>query len=274
MAADLFNFDSIGTTFWLERLDGQPFSPDLQRRLVEYAQNFDDTYSRFKDTSLIGELARTGVLKRPSAELVAMLDYSRRMYDISDGVFNITVGATLHRLGYGQRVHGGDALVDPWGVVRWDHAKVTVPKGLMLDFGGFGKGWLIDKLGALLRHNGVTQFIVNGGGDIYVQSSKPVEFALEDPKSPGSVLKTMQIAHGALAGSDIVKRSWDDGAMRKHHIIDPRRNDSAHTPVAASYVLAPTALIADTLATIVIIKPDLKPKLAALFNADILLITS
>ena len=274
MAANVFSFDSIGTTFWIERLDGKEFGPGLQRTITEYAQNFDDTYSRFKDASLIGQLAQTGVLKHPTSELRAMLDYSRRMYEVSDGAFNITVGATLHRLGYGRRVHGGDVLVDPWGAVQWSSKKVSVPQGLMLDFGGFGKGWLIDKIGVLLRHNGVTRFIVNGGGDIFVQNSEPIEFALEDPKKPGRTLQTVKIAHGALAGSDTVKRSWDDGGARKHHIIDPRRNDSAHTPVLASYVLAPTALIADTLATIVIIRPSLKPKLTALFNADISLITN
>lgn len=31
---------------------------------------------------------------------------------------------------------------------------------------------------------GVTSFIVNGGGDMYVQADESIEFALEDPYDP------------------------------------------------------------------------------------------
>lgn len=274
MAEHEFIFDSIGSRFWLERLDNQPFSSELKTDIYQYATRFDDAYSRFKDTSLVAQLARDGVLYDPPQELLDMLDYSKRMFIASGGAFNITVGAALHKLGYGKREHGGDVLADPWGHMAWSTDTVTAPKGLMLDFGGFGKGWMIDAISDILRSHGVERFVVNGGGDLYVQNSEPVEFALENPLQPGIVLRTIAMTKGALAGSDTLKRAWDNAGVQKHHIIDPVSGDSSHGDVVASYVSADSALVADTLATIAIINPALKPRLAADFHADIMLLTN
>lgn len=269
-----FSFDSIGSRFWLERLDNMPFGADLEQKIITYANNFDDSYSRFKDTSLVTDLARKGSLHNPPAELVAMLNYSKKMYEASNGVFNITVGAALHRLGYGKRSYGGNTVINPWDYIIWNTNKVTVPQGLMLDFGGFGKGWMIDAISDILRANGVSQFIVNGGGDMYVSSTTPIEIALEDPRKPRTVLRAINLTNGALAGSDTIKRTWKDGKQTKHHIIDPSTNDSSESGVIASYVTAKTALVADTLATIAIIAPEQKDQLDTQFGAHTLIITN
>ncbi len=273
MTQALFEFDSIGSRFWIERLDDSAIDRKTQAQIVAYAERIDDTYSRFKPTSLISKLARTGTVKHPSVELRSMLDYARRMHQASEGVFNITVAGVLHQMGYGDPEYGDEVLRDPWQVITWSKDELRVPPGLMLDFGGFGKGWMIDEMAAILRRNGIEQFIVNGGGDLFVQHCEPVEFFLENPHNPGYSLQSVFIQHGALAGSDTVKRSWqtEEGA-KKHHIIDPATSDSSDSGITASYVIAPTALLADTLATIIIVRPDLASKLEQAFGVKTLLI--
>ena len=192
-----------------------------------------------------------------------MLDFAKEIYDASGGAFNITVGATLHALGYGDTKHGRNLLSDPWQAVTWDSKHVTVPKGLMLDLGGFGKGWMIDHIAEILEESGIKQYIVNGGGDLRVKSSKELDFTLEDPFNPGYALQTVALKDGAIGASDTFKRSWEHNGANKHHIIDPRTADSSNTGIAASFVVAPTALIADTMATVVILRPDLRQDLAA-----------
>lgn len=274
MNAHEFIFDSIGSRFWLESLDGGTFDDALKKEIFTYATNFDDTYSRFKDNSLVSQLAKSGHINNPPAEMLRMLEFSKRMYEASEGAFNITVGATLHKFGYGSREHGGEVIADPWRKIVWDSKQVICPKGLMLDFGGFGKGWMIDAISDILRAHGVSQFIVNGGGDLYVQSDSPIDIALENPLIPNAVLGSVKITRGALAGSNTIKRSWKDGTVTKHHIIDPALSDSSDSGVIASYVTADSALIADALATVVIISPQLKDALEAKFNAKIMFVTN
>lgn len=270
---NIFEFDSIGSRFWIERLD-QPssLSDDLQQSIRQYCQKFDNDYSRFKEDSLVAELAHTGVLREPPAELIDMLQYAKRIYTITEGVLNITVGATLHKLGYGDAAYSGQVLDDPWHAVTWNSGVVRVPKGLMLDFGGFGKGWMIDHIATILEQAGIGAFIVNGGGDMYVKSDSPVEIMLEDPHHPGFALQSVMLKNCALAGSDTVKRTWVQNGKRQHHIIDPELNAPARSTVVASYVIADSALTADTLATALIVKPALQAKLERIFAIKVLLI--
>lgn len=268
----LYEFDAIGTHWWLEMLSDQEFTDELIAALHRTADLFDQRYSRFRDDSLVSELARTGRLSNPPEELLRMLDFCKEVYEVTDGAFDIAVGATLHRLGYGERAHGRALPKDIWSDIVYTKHEVTIPRGLMLDLGGCGKGWLINLFVDVLRQVGIDEFIVNGGGDIYCQSDTPIEFALEDPYDPTKRIGQTQITHGALAASNTIKRAWLDGDEHKHHIIDPERDDSSDTGIVASYVRADSALIADTMATIMILRPETQEALSERYNLQVILV--
>jgi len=265
-------FDAIGTHWALEILSEQEFTQALIDELHATADRFDQRYSRFRDDSLVAQLARTGTLLDPPEELILMMDFAKDMYGVSQGAFNIGVGATLHRLGYGKREHGHSVRKNIWDEITYSSAKITVPKGEMLDFGGFGKGWLIELFMTIMQGAGVTEFIVNGGGDLYCQSREPIEFKLEDPYDASVQFGQTRITHGALAVSNTVKRAWEDGDDTKHHIIDPETDDSSQSGVVASYVKADSALIADTMATILILRPELEDELKVRFDLKSILV--
>lgn len=268
----IFEFDAIGSRFWLEDLTGAALPFAITDKILASVAAFNDDYSRFRPQSLVMQLADEGVLHSPPLELLQMLTLSKDMYAVSDGAFNITIGSTLNALGYGNAKRSGKALADPWEHINWNTEEVRVPAGTVLDFGGLGKGWLIDKIADILRTHGIGRFIVNGGGDLYVQNTEPIEFALEDPLHTDKVLRVVHIQQGALAGSDTLKRVWDSGAGRQHHIIDPTTQRPSDSGVIASYVLADTALMADVAATILIIKPNLKDSFEQQYGLKSLLI--
>lgn len=269
----IYEFDSIGTHWWCEILDetGQ-FDQTLIDNIDATCQQFDREYSRFRDDSLVSELARTGKLTNPPTEMLAMFDFAREMYEVSGGAFDISVGALLHKYGYGSRMHGGDGIPDFWQKISYDAHKVSIPKGLMLDFGGLGKGWLIDKLSQVMRDHGVMQFIVNGGGDLYVQSDQPIKFALQDPYDSSQSVGETQIASGALAASSTLKRTWEHDGAKYHHIFDPATQNSSAGPVVATFVRADSALVADTMATILILRPELNDALTKRYGLQVMLI--
>lgn len=268
----IYEFDAIGSRFWLERLDGGQFTSELRSAIDDYVTLFDLRYSRFRDDSLVSQLFDTGLISEPPEEMLRMLDFAKEMYDASDGVFDLTVAGALSKLGYGSRKHSASIRSDLWDILEYSPEEIRCSKGIMLDFGGFGKGWLIDEIARIMREHGATQFIVNGGGDLFVQSDTPIEFALEDPHKPGTVYRTVSISRGALGASNTIKRSWETAGGLKHHIIDPTTGDSSESSRVASYVLAPSALIADTLATVVIIRPELTDTLSRTYDAHVMLI--
>ncbi len=267
-----YQFDVIGTRWVIEILSAEHFDDSLIAKIHGIIDEFDQRYSRFRDDSLVAQLASEGELCDPPQEFVDMLSFAREMYDVSEGAFSIAVGASLHRMGYGSRVHGHSIRHDIWDNITFSKRRITAPKGEMLDFGGFGKGWLIDRFVTLLRTSRVQEFIVNGGGDLYCQSDAQIEFRLEDPYDTMKQFGQTRITRGALACSSTVKRTWRDGSLRKHHIIDPSTDDSSDSGVVASYVRADTALIADAMATILIIRPDLEATLKEKYQLQTILV--
>ena len=253
-------FDALGTHWWIELIDALA-TGDITEKILQRVHQFQDDYSRFLPDSYIGQLNRLKVLKNPPDELRDMLAFAREMFEISGGVFNISVGGRLAALGYGKGLK--ESRIDSrfWDETSVTTSEVRIPGSIEVDLGGFGKGWLIDSLGALLESEGFTQFVINGGGDILVKSEKPVELALEHPYDQSLMIGTTRVKNGALGVSSNTKRVWKKEGKTHGHIIDPRTNQTSHSRVVASYIQSDTALIADTIATILLISPDLEPVL-------------
>jgi thiamine biosynthesis lipoprotein len=273
----MYEFEAIGTHWWLERLDKGTFTEAIRAALADYTTLFEQRYSRFREDSPIAQLARDGKVRNIPAEMFAMLNFASKLYDDTEGSFTPLVGNTLQGLGYGNLLDGtapSTSLNSRASGLSWTKKSVKVHKGTILDFGGFGKGWLIDEYAKILRKHGVKEFIVNGGGDLYVEASAPISFALEHPYDPRLKIGDIQIQKGALAASSIVKRSWEQGGEIVHHIIDPTTGKPADSDVVATFVCAHTALEADSLATALLIRPQLQKKLETLYNAEALIITN
>ena len=268
----MYELDALGTRWLVEPLGGSVLSDELQQQLTDHIRRFEQTYTRFTDTSLLGRLNKDKSLAKPPQELQDMLVFARNLQQQTEGVFNISVGGELVRRGYGRTKDYGVVSGTFWDVVNITEEHVTIPPGVTLDFGGFGKGWLIDQLGELLRSSGVEQFIINGGGDILVWSDQPVELALQHPYDPSKSVGSTRITHGALAVSSSVKRSWHKDGQRQHHIIDPRTGAPSESDVVTSYIRADSALVADVCATILLIAPDLEPRLSEVYSLKAILL--
>lgn len=266
----IIEFDGLGTHWWIELLGRSNADiSSVRKSVLKRVRWFEHTYTRFDQNSTIGRLNRTKRLKNPSAELLQMLGFARMMFEVSKGAFDITVGGRLAALGYG--AHGHAKLIpDPWASILYTPDEVRLHDAISLDFGGFGKGWLIDDLCRLLQRLGHDSFVINGGGDILVHSPEHISIQLEHPLDPTRYMGVTEIRQGALACSSTTKRVWKDTTGQKHHhIIDPRTGRSTANGLVASFVKAPTALLADTCATIALLDKRHIPNLQQRFGADI-----
>lgn len=268
---------ALGTHWWIEPLDHE-FSAATSQLITVVIRQFEQAYSRFRPESLLGILHDTKQLANPPLEMVDMLRFGLDMYQRSDGLFNMSVGAKLEQLGYGKQ-SDDDARIssDLLRDITVSTEVVTIAQHVRLDFGGFGKGWLIDKIGAQLQAQGHDGFIINGGGDILVRADVPTEVVLEHPYDKTLGIGAVRLKHGSIAGSSGQKRMWTalDGAPA-HHIISPGTGLSGGS-AASVHVCAQNgmrdALLADTLGTVLLLAgSQQRQKLAADFNVTYLVI--
>ena len=257
----------LGTHWIFELLgDESGFPRELAVLIRDSIELFDDTYSRFKPDSLVGQLNRNGFLVKPPKELVDMFAFAHKMHSVTGGVFDISVGGSLQKLGYGTDSETKGVYPGFWETTEYDTNEIRIARGAAIDLGGFGKGWLLDKLAVLLEQHNHPYYLINGGGDIVLSAQKPIELGLEHPYDTSKIIGTTQILKGALAVSSTVKRRWVKNGKTYHHIIDPKTTMPADTMVVSTYVKGATGLIADTIATVLLINPALETKLRDTFD--------
>ena len=266
---------ALGTLWWFDLFD-TPITKEkeITEHVIDHLHTFEQRYSRFLDTSLIGILNRTGTLENPSDELTSLLRFGQKLYKDTNGIFNFLSAHTQVARGYGSpetvRANDSTTPANPTVDLVINKKYITLHRGAV-DLGGFGKGWLIDDLSHVLRTViGVRHFLINGGGDIYASTlpdGSPVDIFVEHPIKQKCVVAKVPLTNQGFAGSGTHKRRWDNAGTPRHHII------AEHTADITAHIIADTALTADVFATLACaVTPLAAPKLLQHTNLEYLLI--
>jgi thiamine biosynthesis lipoprotein len=141
--------------------------------------------------------------------------------------------------------------------IKIDGLNLTIPKDGALDFGGIGKGYLIDQLSSIMIKDGYRDFWISLGGDIVCSGFDldnkrwkiNIANANNNDENATSIFSKEDGSILAIATSGITKRKGEGW----HHIIDPRINQSADTDLLTATVLADSATKADVYAKNLII---------------------
>lgn len=212
-------------------------------------EQFDATWSRFREDSLVSRIATTPGVHVFPADAPALFELYRGLYEATDAAVSPLVGRTLEALGYDRSysLRATPAVAVPrWeDAIAWDGTALTTLRPVLLDVGAAGKGYLVDIVSGLLAAAGHTEFIVDGSGDIRHHGSSTMRVALEHPLDATMAIGIANVGEGAICSSATNRRTWGDGL---HHVIDattglPTRN------VIATWAIAETALEADGIAT-------------------------
>lgn len=254
----------LGTHWWFELFDCTKERRDeVKIKLQKIITQFDDDYSRFKSTSYVGRLNDGEAIIQPPTELVTLLTIGLDLYQETSGVFNIMTGSQQEANGYDTSYSftaskGKTNIADPTKALAVSPEKITLAEGVV-DIGGFGKGFLIDKLArVLLEECACEQFLINGGGDMYAthHNNGPVEVLLEHPTKAKQYVARVPLQNSALGASSTYKRTWatENTKEIRSHLVHPTAVDQ---PVRmASFVVAKNALAADMAATMLCIAPE------------------
>jgi thiamine biosynthesis lipoprotein len=250
------SFDALGTRWWIELFDDKTKEQaDAAFGRVRFSvTTFEATYSRFKPNSLISQLNIERKLEHPPAELIAMLTFAKDAYQNTEGVFNILTGHIQEERGYGFG-YGCAATQTPGNPVHDIYVSsetITISNAATIDFGGFGKGWLIDSLAKELKAAGWEYFLINGGGDMFVTSERgePIEIHLEHPTKPGFSVGSTRLKDLAFAASSPHKRQWQTDGQTYSHLMP------ATTGAVASFIIASSTRDADMFATTTALLPE------------------
>ncbi|WP_210508631.1 FAD:protein FMN transferase [Naasia sp. SYSU D00057] len=240
-------FDAIGTSWRIDT--AEPLGDAVFAAILARIDGFDRAYSRFRADSLVRRLARDGGTVEFPEEDRALFELYDALHRLTGGAMTPLVGASLERLGYDADYRlgpAGPALPSPaWAdSITVDGTRVTAAHPVLLDLGAAGKGRLVDLVQGELAALGAAESTVDASGDLRHAGPQPLRVALEHPYDPKRAIGVVEV-RGALCASAANRRAWGDGL---HHVLDARTGLPVRE-VAATWVLADTALVADGLAT-------------------------
>jgi thiamine biosynthesis lipoprotein len=262
----------MSTTFRAMNTDVTVLAPGLrpeqEHRLArEVAEIFEDSerrFSRFRPESELSRLNRSGRLMPASASFLAALGRAKRFSHLTGGRFNPAIGGALIAAGYDRSFESGGArcgsaldappLVLPFDRIEIDRRRrsVTLPPGVSLDFGGFIKGWTVDRAARLLPPNAA----LDAGGDALLRGAGPDGRGwivdVEDPADPTREVLTLRVRDRAVATSAPNRRRWRTPFGEMHHLIDPGTGRPADSDLAQVTVLADSVKAAEVGAVTVV----------------------
>lgn len=240
-----WRFEAIGTRWEIETTE--PLGGTAVAAVTAEIERFDREWSRFRADSDVTRLGREGG-SFSSADAGPMLDAYRDLSAATGGAVNPLVADSLSALGYdaAYSLEAGDPVQAPaaWEQhLSWTPAAVTASAPALLDVGALGKGRLVDLVVGVL--DGVPgDLVVDAGGDIRVRGAG-VRIGLEHPYDSTKAIGVVEVQDQALCASAINRRAWGSGL---HHVLDARTGLPVRT-WAATWALAPEAMIADAVAT-------------------------
>lgn len=221
--------------------------------IAAQCSRFDPASELFRLTTQIGAPVAVSTL------LFESLKFALAVAADTNGAFDPTIGRRLEERGFDTNYQTGTrhrSAIDPDDVVSHrdvildeDAHTVTLTRPMVLDLGAVVKGLAIDA-GALELAE-FTNFSIDAGGDVYVAGNsargEPWKVGIRHPRHTDELIESLTVLNTAVCTSgDYFRRAPRNES--DHHILDATTGDTALRSASAT-VIAPTAIVADALAT-------------------------
>jgi len=187
----------------------------------------------------------------------------------SDGRFDTTMGPLIELWGFGAPGAGdlpdADQVAD--ALTRTGHQKTlglgagTLQKhqpDAQIYLAAIGKGYGADHVGRALESLGLSDYMIEIGGDIYAAGRNPDglpwQIGIETPaQSSGGIYGTVGLSGLGMASSGNYRNFFERDGARYAHVIDPVTGRPITHDTASATVLADNAMLADAWSTAMLI---------------------
>ena len=187
-------------------------------------------------------------------EMATLLLSAQRFSALGAGLFDPGIGRLIQQWGF-QSDDFKAALPDPEALNSWRKSRPGIAdlvisdarvhsrnKQVAIDFGGYLKGYALDRASTLLREHGVHNALINIGGNVMALGEKNGDFwrvGIQHPRQPGP-LAVLSLKNGeAIGTSGDYQRYFELGGQRYCHLLDPRSGEPVrHTQALTVLVTA------------------------------------
>jgi len=275
----VFTGRTMGTTYSVKLVTGylQPVS-GLQSQIDKRLDDINQSMSTYRDDSEISRFNRlttAGEKFRVSPDFMRVMQMAQKVFTITDGAWDGTVKPLVDLWGFGteaiKTVPPPPAVRQRLQAVGFDAIQIVDNRFLVkrkatvnLDLASIAKGYGVDQIAALLKDDGIENFLVEIGGEVYAAGHRKDGLAwrvgINTPRKEASldqVYKVVHLTNGAMATSGDYRNFFEIDQKRYSHVIDPRSGYPVANGVVSASVLSADCTFADGLATaLIVMGPD------------------
>jgi FAD:protein FMN transferase len=267
-----FTGKTMGTTYHIIILaDSNQSTKGIQEKIDQKLEDINQSMSTYRSDS---QISRFNALKKAnekfavSEDLLEVLLVSRTVFQLTNGAWDGTVNPLVSLWGFMSeklptKIPDKNEINKILPQIGFD--KIIISKDgyilkknpeISLDLASIAKGHGVDRVSELLLHNGFKNFIVEIGGDLYVQGKNKegvpwrAGINMPDKNAPfDKVYKIITLTDMAMATSGDYRNLIEIEGQRYPHVIDPKTGYPVQTQVVSATIIAQTCTFADGLAT-------------------------
>jgi FAD:protein FMN transferase len=275
-----FSGNTMGTTYHIKVVTRYFFNTShLKKKVDKRLDDINKSMSTYIRTSEItGFNQSTDIDKeyRVSSDFLFVMTMAEEIYRLTRGAWDGTVKPLVDLWGFsnaGRQETIPDrekiqtllqAIGFHWIYVSKDgYLRKKIPQ-ITVDLASIAKGYAVDEISKLIRQNGMDDFIVEIGGEVYgsgVRKDKqPWRVGINAPRSDAPsdlVYEAVSLHDKAMATSGDYRNFFEKNGIRYSHILDPKTGYPVKNGVVSVSVISDNCTFADGLATgLMVMGPD------------------
>ena len=224
----------------------------------ELLKRIEDSLSSYDPNATLAKLNKTHHV-HTDTYLSEAIKLAKTYYDESDGFFDITIGSISKKL-----YHFGEektyspskqalqnAHLDINGIYLNDQ-NIQTDENIIIDLGGIGKGYGVDKASRYLKEQNITDGIIALSGDIRCLNT--CEIYLQSPYSEQTFVK-VNSKHPDLSISTSGTYRRYAHTKNEHHLINPKTASQGREFVSVSLFTTANNAKIDAYATAISVMP-------------------
>ncbi len=253
-----------GTTYHITYFDKQ--NRDFQPEVEKILSDFDKSVSTYLPSSIISRINRGEKNVVLDKYFITCFNKAKDVWKNTDGAFYPTVYPIVNLWGWGpgkkQKVEKKivDSILQFVGFEKIELKGNKVVKKdprVGLDFNAFAQGYSVDVVSEFLNSKGISQYIVEIGGEVYAKGKQPngdywtvgIEKPIDNKDSLNPLRAIVNLENMAVSTSGNNRRyTIIDGVKYAHH-IDPKTGYPTNNNLLSASVFAKDCITTDANAT-------------------------
>lgn len=254
---------ALGTLYKVTVSSGAP--ADMRSKVEQVCAEADSMMSVFNPHSLLSRLNRNET-DSLTEDIARNIELACKVSEMSGGKYDITVHPIVEAYGFVDGTPQTDANIDSLlEFVGYDKIEIRDGRlikqnpGTQITLNSIAKGYTVDKVARMLEGEGVENYLVNIGGEIFCRGINPngenwhiaIDTPYEGNYTPGaSTSKIIKVSGMGVATSGNYRNFLTAPDGRKYtHIIDPTTGGTTESDLLSATVVAESCALADAMGT-------------------------